>query len=261
MQESRLAAGLVAGKVPIALGSGALVAAAAGTLAWAALSPESQIFGRTLIAPARPKEIALTFDDGPNPKVTPYLLKVLEAAGVRATFFLIGRFVQQCPALVREIAAAGHLIGNHTMTHPWLAWQTERRTREELSAASRAIEDVLGEQVRYFRPPHGARRPATLAIAREMKMVPVQWNVICKDWNPIGVQKILDHAVWGVERNVRRGIATNLVLHDGGHTGLGASRRDTVHAVERLVEKYAGMRFVGVDAWGDYAQEIFVESV
>jgi peptidoglycan/xylan/chitin deacetylase (PgdA/CDA1 family) len=227
-----------------------LAAAMTGGLAWAALSPESQIFGRTLIAPARPDEFALTFDDGPNPEVTPRLLEILEGAGVRATFFLIGRFVQQCPGLVREIAAAGHLIGNHTMTHPWLAWQTERRIREELSGASAAIEDVLGEKVRYFRAPHGARRPAVLRFAREMGMVPVQWNVICGDWNPIGVERILARSMQGVERNRRRGFATNLVLHDGGQEGLGAPRMDTVRATEQLIEKCVGMRFVGVDAWG-----------
>lgn len=227
-----------------------LAAALSGGLAWAALSPESQIFGKTLVAPPRVEEFALTFDDGPNPEATPRLLEVLEHAGVRATFFLIGEFVRQCPELVREISAAGHLVGNHTMTHPWLVWQTERRIREELSGASAAIEDVLGERVRYFRPPHGARRPVVLEVAREMGMVPVQWNVICGDWNPIGVDGIVARAVRGVERNRRRGFATNVVLHDGGQEKLGAARMDTVRATERLLKKYAGMSFVGVDAWG-----------
>lgn len=223
--------------------------ALAGGAAWAALSPESQIFGRTLIAPARPADFALTFDDGPNPSATPRLLEALARADVKATFFLIGGFVRQCPELVREIAGAGHLVGNHTMTHPWLAWQSEKRIREELRGASVAIEDVLGEQVRYFRAPHGARRPAVLRMVREMGMIPVQWNVICMDWNPIGVDGIVKRAVKGVERNRRRGFATNVVLHDGGHTGLGAERMDTVRAVESLLQRYSGMRFVRVDAW------------
>jgi peptidoglycan/xylan/chitin deacetylase (PgdA/CDA1 family) len=222
----------------------------AGGLAWATLSAESQIFGRTLVAPSRPDEFALTFDDGPNPEVTPRLLDVLERAGVRATFFLIGRFVRQCPGLVREIEAAGHVVGNHTMTHPWLAWQTERRIREELSEASAAIEEVLGNEVRYFRAPHGARRPAVLRVVREMGMVPVQWNVICQDWKPLGTEEILRRVTRGLERNRRRGFATNLVLHDGGQEGLGAPRMDTVRSTEQLLEKYAEMRFVGVDAWG-----------
>jgi len=243
-------AGLASGLgLPSILTGGLGLAAIGGTLAWAALSPESQIFGKTLIAPSRPDEFALTFDDGPNPAVTPRLLDALAKANVRATFFLIGGFVRQCPELVREIAAAGHLVGNHTMTHPWLAWQTERRIREELGGASAAIEDVMGEPVRYFRAPHGARRPVVLKVAREMGMVPVQWNVICMDWSPIGVNEIFDRAVRGVERNRRRGFATNVVLHDGGQAGLGQPRMDTVRAVQRLLERYAGMRFVRVDAW------------
>jgi peptidoglycan/xylan/chitin deacetylase (PgdA/CDA1 family) len=243
------AAAIISGSTLIRQLPAAALVAIAGTLAWGALSPESQLFGRTLIAPSRPEEFALTFDDGPNPSVTPHLLDVLERAKVRATFFLIGNFVRQCPELVREIAARGHLIGNHTMTHPWLAWQSERRIREELSGASAAIEDVLGQSVRYFRAPHGARRPVVLSVVREMGMVPVQWNIICQDWRPIGVDRIFNYARRGIERNQRLGKATNLVLHDGGQEGLGAQRMDTVRAVEQLLERYAAMRFVGVDAW------------
>lgn len=249
--ESGVAAGLLAGHgIAAAVAGGLGVAAVGGTLAWAALSPESQLFGKTLIAPSRPDEFALTFDDGPNPAATPYLLEVLAKAGVRATFFLIGGFVRQCPELVREIAAAGHVVGNHTMTHPWLAWQGEHRIREELRGASAAIEDVLGKPVRYFRAPHGARNPTVLRVVREMRMTAVQWNVICQDWNPIGVDGIFDRAVRGVEKNRRRGTATNVVLHDGGQAGLGQPRMDTVRAVERLVQRYEKMRFVTVDAWG-----------
>jgi peptidoglycan-N-acetylglucosamine deacetylase len=227
-----------------------LAVAAGGTLAWATLSPESQLFGRTLVAPRGSDEICLTFDDGPNPAATPALLEVLERAGVRASFFLIGNFVRQCSAIVREIRAAGHLVGNHTMTHPWLAWQTETRIREELSGASAVIEDVLGERVGYFRCPHGARRPVVLRVAREMGMVPVQWNVICQDWKPLGAEEILRRMERGVARSRRRGVGTNIVLHDGGQAGLGAQRMDTIRAVEMLVERYRGARFVGVDAWG-----------
>lgn len=233
----------------VGLAAGLAAVAAGGTVAWAALSAESQMFGRTLVAPKRPNEIGLTFDDGPNPAATPALLELLARVQVRASFFLIGDFVRQCPALVREIRAAGHLVGNHTMTHPWLAWQTERRIREELSGASAAIEDVLGESVRYFRCPHGARRPVVMRAVREMGMVAVQWNVICQDWKPVGTEEIFARAVRGVERSKKRGYATNLVLHDGGQEGLSAERMDTVRAVERLVERYRGATYVGVDEW------------
>jgi peptidoglycan/xylan/chitin deacetylase (PgdA/CDA1 family) len=232
-----------------ALVTGAAAVTASGTLAWAALSPGSQIFGQTLIAPAKPNELALTFDDGPNPEATPRLLEVLAKASVRATFFLIGRFAQQCPELVREIAAAGHLIGNHTMTHPWLAWQTESRIREELGGTSSVLEDILGEPVDYFRAPHGARRPVVLRVARELGMTPVQWNAMGYDWQPISGHAIVQHVVKRIERNRRTGRGSNILLHDGGHAGLGAPRIESVKAVEQLINRYQAMRFVTVDAW------------
>jgi peptidoglycan-N-acetylglucosamine deacetylase len=224
--------------------------AAAGTLAYAALSPQSQIFGPTLVAPARPREIALTYDDGPNPAVTPRLLDVLARHGVRATFFLIGRFVGLEPALVREIAAAGHLIGNHSMTHPWLSFVSDARVRQELRDCNAALEDTLGAPVRYFRAPHGARRPYVLRVARELGLVPVQWNIICGDWNPVGADVISARVVRGIERNQRSGRGSNIVFHDGGHLALNAPRLETIEATERLLQGYrAEKTFVTVDAW------------
>lgn len=242
MSREALAAGLGGGV--------GLAVTVAGTVAWAALSPGSQLFGRTLIAPRGKDEFCLTYDDGPNPAATPALLEVLARLGVRVTFFVIGGFVRECPGLVREIRAAGHLVGNHTMTHPWLAWQTERRIREELGGASAAIEDALGEPVRYFRAPHGARRPVVLKVAREMGMVPVQWNAMGYDWRPTTAAEIAGHVEKGVARNRLAGVGSNILLHDGGHLGLGAARMETVKATEILVERYRGARFVGVDAWG-----------
>jgi peptidoglycan-N-acetylglucosamine deacetylase len=228
------------------------VTAAAGTLAYAALSPQSQLFGPTLVAPARPNEIALTYDDGPNPAATPRLLEVLARHEVRATFFLIGRYVREQAALVREIAAAGHLIGNHTTTHPWLSFVSDARVRQELSGCNAALEDVLGERVQYFRAPHGARRPYVLRTARELGLTPVQWNIICGDWNPVSAEVIFQRADRGIRKNQRSGRASNVVLHDGGHLGLNASRLATVEATDRLLQAYKKNRveFVTIKSWG-----------
>jgi peptidoglycan/xylan/chitin deacetylase (PgdA/CDA1 family) len=100
------------------LGAAAGLGLAWGGCAYAALWPGSQIFGRTLTAPARPGELALTFDDGPNPSWTPQLLDLLARHSVRATFFLVGSFAHGEPELTRRIAAEGHLIGNHSWSHP-----------------------------------------------------------------------------------------------------------------------------------------------
>src|ERR1700761_9108645 len=97
---------------------------AAGGYLYAGMWPASQIFGRTLIAGSNANEFALTYDDGPNDACTESLLDVLARHEARATFFVIGRFVKQRGDLVRRIRAAGHVVGNHTMTHPVLLWQT-----------------------------------------------------------------------------------------------------------------------------------------
>jgi peptidoglycan/xylan/chitin deacetylase (PgdA/CDA1 family) len=226
-------------------------AASAGVFSYAALWPQSQLFGRVLVAGPEPKEIALTYDDGPNDGATERLLEVLARHEVHATFFLIGGFVRQRPALTRAIAAAGHLIGNHTMTHPWLSWQSSARIRQELSGCNAVLEDVLGSAVRFFRPPHGARRPIVIRTARDLGLTPVQWNITASDWNPIPAETILNNVTQGIERNRRRNRASNVLLHDGGHLGIGQPRLPTVEATRRLLEQYksAGMKFVTPADW------------
>ena len=146
-----------------ALGATGLLAAG---VAYAAFSPQSQIFGPVLIAGEDPREIALTYDDGPNPAATPQLLDVLAGHGVRATFFLIGSFVLREPALARRIADAGHAIGCHTVTHPRLIWQTDQRVVAEIAESQTIVEQTTGRAVQLFRPPFGSRRPLVMRTAR-----------------------------------------------------------------------------------------------
>jgi peptidoglycan/xylan/chitin deacetylase (PgdA/CDA1 family) len=223
----------------------------AGGLLYASVWPTSQIFGRTLIAGDDPNEVALTFDDGPNDAATPQLLEVLARHDVRATFFAMGSFARQRPEILRQVVGAGHLLGNHTMSHPKLAFEPEARVQQELSDCNSVLENITGVAVRFFRPPFGSRRPVVLRVARELGLTPVLWNVTGYDWNPIGADKILDKLESGIARNRRRGRSSNLLLHDGGHRGMGAARMDTVRAVERLLADHKGTatRFVTVDRW------------
>jgi peptidoglycan-N-acetylglucosamine deacetylase len=212
--------------------------------------PTSQLFGRTLPAPRKPEEIALTFDDGPNPRWTPLLLDLLARHNIRATFFLVGQFAATQRALVRQTHEAGHLIGNHTWTHPNLARTSSQKTREELSKTSAELEDVIGAPIRYFRPPFGLRRPATLRIARELGLIPVTWNVIGNDWNAPSTEAITSRVTRLIAQNQERGQATNLVLHDGGHLTLDADRSRTVAATSQIAAQYARTsRFVRLDSW------------
>ena len=239
----------------ISLGIGALLAAAGAGLAvgagaYSARWPTSQIYGRTLIAPRKPDEIALTFDDGPNPRWTPQLLDILAAHGVKATFFLIGQYAAQQPELVRRMHKAGHLIGNHTWTHPDLAITSKLQTREELTRTNGELESILGAPVKYFRPPFGSRRPATLRIARELGLTPVMWNAMAYDWNTDSPELIETRSEKLILRNGKRGKATNLLLHDGGHLTLEANRAASVSAAGLLVKRFRTTHlFVTVAAW------------
>jgi peptidoglycan/xylan/chitin deacetylase (PgdA/CDA1 family) len=238
----------------LAAGTTAL-AAATWLLADAALRPESQLFGPTIVAGNDPSAVALTYDDGPNDAPhhdgTAALLDTLAAHNARATFFLLGKFVRQRPALARRIHAEGHLIGNHTETHPWLHTKSSAVICQELRACNQALEDALGIPIHYFRPPHGARRPAVLQAAASLGLKTVQWNVMGTDWLPIGPARILANIDQGMARARRLGRSSNILLHDGSDRALGTSRADTILVTATLLERFAlnGTRTVTVDAW------------
>jgi len=225
-------------------------AAITGGYSYAAMWPESQIFGRTVVAGNHPDEFALTYDDGPNDPETGLLLELLAEHTVHATFFVIGSFVQQRPEIVRAIAAAGHTIGNHTMTHPKLLYCSPQRVHDELAGCNAAIEDAIGAPVRLMRCPHGMRRPDVLRTACSLGLTPVQWNITAHDWNPIGTQEIVANVERGIARNRGRGRGSNILLHDGGQAGVGQNRRATVEATRLLLQKHAGTaRFVMPQDW------------
>ena len=236
----------------IGLGTAAAVGLAAGGFLYASRWPASQIFGRTLIAPPRPGELALTFDDGPNPAWTPRLLEILAQYGAKATCFLVGRFAECEQALARSIADAGHTVGNHSWSHPNLSLTTGHRVREELMRTKDTLEEITGKAVRVFRPPFGARRPDVLRAAREFGMTPVMWNAMTNDWSERSSDYIADRLVTKIKANQRRGVASNIVLHDGGHLALKTDRGPSIAAAEKLLAHYATThRFVTVDSWID----------
>lgn len=223
---------------------------AAGGYAYAAMWPTSQIFGKTLIAPRRPGELALTFDDGPNPAWTPRLLETLAAYDVKATFFMVGQFAEAEPGLARRVASAGHLVGNHSWNHPNLARTAKAEIDRQLQQTSTTLERITRQPVRFFRPPFGARRPYALKTARALGMTPVTWNAMTDDWQEPSAEKIAAALERKIDANEARGLATNIVLHDGGHRGLGMNREPSVTAVGLLLERYARThRFVTLDAW------------
>jgi peptidoglycan/xylan/chitin deacetylase (PgdA/CDA1 family) len=202
------------------------------------MAPTGQWYGKTFTGLASgSRRLALTYDDGPNDSHTLRLLEVLAGHEVRATFFLIGRYVKERPDIVREISRAGHTVGNHTFSHPLLIFKSEAEIRREVVECQAALEDAIGEAVNLFRPPFGGRRPAVLRVVREIGLKPVMWNVTGYDWNAPPADVIERKVV----RQVRGGDV--ILLHDGGHKGMGADRSQTVIATDRLIARYKGEGF------------------
>jgi peptidoglycan/xylan/chitin deacetylase (PgdA/CDA1 family) len=199
-------------------------------------SPTSQLYGPTLNHCSDPQHLALTYDDGPNDTHTDHLLEVLARHDVKATFFLIGKFAAARPQLARRIADEGHLVGNHTYTHPNLLFLSRAQLRSQLSDCSKAIADATGNQPRFFRPPFGARRPAVLQVARELGLQPVMWDITCFDWRETSADKVERHARKGIDGGGKRGHI--ILLHDGGHSQIGMDRSHSVEATERLISGY-----------------------
>lgn len=224
----------------LALAGAVSAAVAAG---YQSMAPTGQWYGRTFTGLARgSRQIALTYDDGPNDAHTLRLLEVLARHGVPATFFMMGLYVRQHPEIVREVVQAGHVVGNHTFTHPVLSFKSEAEIRRELSDCRAALQDAVGEPSNLFRPPFGARRPAVLRIVRELGLQPVMWNVTGYDWSAPPAETI--------ERKVMKEIRGGdvILLHDGGHKQMGADRAQTVIATDHIIARYQaeGREFVTV---------------
>ncbi|MGH9699609.1 MAG: polysaccharide deacetylase family protein [Candidatus Acidiferrales bacterium] len=223
--------------------AGILCTAAAGISAWGAVSPSSQLFGPTLRRTGNPRTLALTFDDGPNPAVTPALLDLLARHNASATFFLIGQRVRSVPALAREIAARGHAIGNHTETHPALTFLSGRRITAELRRCQEAIATATDAWPRWMRPPFGFRSPMLDGIAQKCGIVSVaMWSVMARDWRPQSAAPVI--------RRLERSRGGDIVLlHDGDHRKLEGDRMHTVKALEYWLPRWrdAGIGFVTIE--------------
>ena len=229
----------------LALTTGLTAAAAASYAGYAAMAPQSQLYGRTVTYGCDPQQMAITFDDGPNDPHTFQLLDLLAQHTARATFFLIGRYVRQRPDIVRAIQKAGHAIGNHTYNHPNLIFASPKRVRQELEDCRKALEDAVGKPQPLFRPPFGGRLPHVLLVSRSLGLTPVMWSVTGYDWSARSADTIVDR----ISKQVSGGRSQRgeiILLHDGGHLAFGTSRAYTVEATRRLLEKYSAKKFVTV---------------
>jgi len=217
------------------------VAAGVGVLAHGMFSPRSRLLGPVVFrgtteAPAR---VALTFDDGPDGDVTPRILDRLGEAGVAAAFFVIGRNVEQHPALVERIHREGHLVGNHSYHHAWLGTMRRLRYwRDELARTDDLIEPLIGARPVLFRPPMGFRNWHMTRAVREGRYVSTTWTLRALDGRPTTADRI-------ARRLVPRATAGAIIaLHDGHEPGRHRDLGPTIDALPRII---AGLRDRGLE--------------
>ncbi|WP_182559859.1 polysaccharide deacetylase family protein [Microlunatus kandeliicorticis] len=141
--------------------------------------------------------VALTFDDGPHPGTTDRVLDLLGDAGVRATFFCVGRNAVAHPGLLRRIRAEGHAIGSHSWSHPDPQRAPLRALAEDYRRGHLAVAEALGEPVRLFRPPRGWLDPVRAVQLRRLGLRPTLWSLDPQDWHPDAEASAVEEAVAG----------------------------------------------------------------
>jgi peptidoglycan-N-acetylglucosamine deacetylase len=190
-------------------------------------------------------EVALTFDDGPDPKFTPGLLDSLDHAGILATFFWIGDRAVAHRDLARRVRAAGHSVGSHSSCHLAPSHRSEKVLRSDYLDGRRAVEEAIGEPTSLFRPPFGAITPQSVIAIRRLGLEPWLWSVDSGDWRPGATATELLVGLSGIPGG------SVVLLHDGtGDPGPGASRAATIELIEPLADalRSRGLSFVTLDA-------------
>ena len=184
--------------------------------------------------PGRGRTMALTFDDGPDPRYTPRILDTLSNHDVRATFFVCGEMAVDNKDLLARMADEGHVVGNHTWSHPLLTRLTRARIRSEVERTSDVIEDAYGERPLWFRAPYGAWNRAAFQLGAEMGMEPLAWTVDSLDWTTPGTATIVER----IEDGAAPGVV--VLSHDAG-----GDRSQTVRALRRYLPRLLddGYRF------------------
>ncbi len=195
--------------------------------------------------------VALTFDDGPDPRTTPLILDTLRDRGVRATFFVVGRQVVENPGLLRRMVAEGHAVGNHTYGHADMSKLSAGQMRGELRSTQRVVDDALGYhyQMALMRPPYGnpyiersEALPAFRGVVREQGLFPVMWTVDPGDYLLDGQPEDIVRGVARADGTGKRGGSDEVVLlHD--------NQPQTAEALPEIIDRYekSGRRLVGVD--------------
>jgi peptidoglycan-N-acetylglucosamine deacetylase len=175
-------------------------------------------------APEAAPEIALTFDDGPNPVFTTQILRVLDDYGVKATFFCIGEQAREYPELVQQIQQAGDALGVHGWNHTALTKLSPDEIDQQLHSASIAIQQATGTTPTVFRPPYGSTDQTVVDVASALGLTQVLWSVDTDDWQRPGTEAIVNAVLTHAHNG---GV---ILMHDGG-----GDRSETVAALPQII--------------------------
>ncbi|NER84676.1 MAG: polysaccharide deacetylase family protein [Leptolyngbya sp. SIO1D8] len=188
------------------------------------------------------KVVALTFDDGPDPRYTQQISQLLADAGARSTFFVIGRHAEQYPDLIDTLIQQGHELGNHTWSHPSLRLMLPGVMRAELESTDRLLHSYGYESPIPFRSPYGHSWFVLPQILKLRRQPNILWTVQLNDWKPEKPSIMMDL----LETKFDNGAI--ILLHDGDGESEGADRANTVEVVKLILEKYIpqGYQFVTV---------------
>ena len=207
--------------------------AACAAMGYAVRGRSSAVFGPSAWRGARDRAaVALTFDDGPS-ESTPALLETLDRYGARATFFVCGRNAERLPSVVRETAAAGHEIANHTYSHQFLCFRTGRFLLNELARTQDIAAGLTGLAPKWWRAPYGVRWFGAGPAQRRLGLMGVMWTAIARDWR-LSAAAIVARLARVCERP-GPGNGAILCLHDGRELTERPDIRETLRATAALV--------------------------
>jgi peptidoglycan/xylan/chitin deacetylase (PgdA/CDA1 family) len=205
-------------------------------------SPRSTWLGNMVShGPRDGRQVALTFDDGPNATATLAVRDILDAHGAKGTFFLVGKALDARPDLARALLSTGHLLGNHSYRHDYLHWLDPRYG--ELGSTQEAFARNLGVCPAFFRPPHGQHTPLMALAVRRRSMGMIGWDVSVGDWAAHSPRRVAD-AVVGKARP-----GSVIDLHDGLDGNVNADRSVLVEAMPMILDGLArhGLQPVRLD--------------
>lgn len=191
-----------------------------------------------LSGPANENKVALTFDDGPDPRFTPQILDILKEYNVKATFFLMGARAEKYPDLVKRIQDEGHIIGNHTFFHPNLVKQADVQTLErEVTNTENKLAQLVGYRTKLFRAPYGFLYNELVEKLRDMNYSVVAWSVDSLDWRESPPEQI----AYNVLSNIQPGAI--ILMHDGA--AWDEDRTNTIKSLRQIIPnlKEQGFQF------------------